>query len=222
MTAARRQDAFGCVGPGGEVERDVDRQEAPALRFLVDVEGKNAVACKTVLNAIEQVAVRDDLFQRVTSAPPNWQVPAQLPPMQPPVHPAAPGNLQNQQPSFVNGLPHQDPRGAPNPSFMGGTVYGRLLNKGRPLVNCHVVIVPLHEVDGVNRFDSDRTTLTTLTDEEGVFHFENAPAGGYKLMWLPEGQNQWIRRISMHPDVKVHNDETTTLKEIRVALQTIN
>jgi hypothetical protein len=48
------------------------------------------------------------------------------------------------------------------------------------------------------------------------------PAGGYKLAWLPAGQNQWIRRISMQPDVKVHNGETTKLKEIRVALQTIN
>ncbi len=105
---------------------------------------------------------------------------------------------------------------------MGGDVLGRLLNQGRPLVNCHVVIVPLQEVDGAMRTDEDRKPLTTVTDENGEFHFEDVPAGGYKLTWLPAGQRQWIRRIAMRPDVHVRNGEVTKLKEIRIALQTIN
>ena len=70
--------------------------------------------------------------------------------------------------------------------------------------------------------DDDRKPLATVTDQNGVFHYEGVPAGGYKLTWLPAGQNQWIRRIAMRPDVHVHNGETTTLKEIRIALQTVN
>ena len=73
-----------------------------------------------------------------------------------------------------------------NPRMMGGDVSGRLLNKGRPLVNCHVVIVPLQEADGAIRMDEDRKPLTTVTDENGEFHFEDVPAGGYKLTWLPD------------------------------------
>ncbi len=106
--------------------------------------------------------------------------------------------------------------------MMGGDVCGRLLNRGRPLVNCHVVIVPLQESDGDIRVDADRKPLATVTDENGVFHFEDVPEGGYKLTWLPDGQRQWIRRIAMRPDVHVHNGAVTTLKEIRIALQTIN
>jgi len=107
-------------------------------------------------------------------------------------------------------------------SILGGAVTGRLLNKGHPLVNCSVVIVPLQETDGVLGVDEDRKPLSTLTDANGVFHFEGVPAGGYKLTWLPEGQRQWIRRIAMRPDVHVRYGETTVLKEIRIALQTVN
>jgi len=137
--------------------------------------------------------------------------PIMQPPMQQPMRPA----MQPMQPPMP-------PVMQSNPKMMGGDVAGRLLNQGRPLVNCHVVIVPLQEVDGTIRMDEDRKPLTAVTNENGEFRFEDVPAGGYKLTWLPEGQRQWIRRIAMRPDVHVHNGEVTTLKEIRVALQTIN
>ncbi len=173
--------------------------------------------------------------------------PAMQPPIQPAMQPAVPGampaawpaagpaeakrseydqssagNSPIQQAAFGNRYALQDPRGAVNPSMMGGAVSGRLLNGGRPLVNCHVVIVPLLEADGAIHADEDRKPLSTITDENGVFHFDGVPAGGYKLTWLPAGQKQWIRRIAMRPDVHVHNGETTVLKEIRIALHTIN
>jgi hypothetical protein len=104
----------------------------------------------------------------------------------------------------------------------GGTVHGRLSNRGRPLVACHVVIVPMHEENGVSCFDPDRKPLDTLTDDQGEYRFEDVAPGAYKLTWLPQGQTRWIRRIAMTPDVKVRNGETTGLREIRVALQTVN
>jgi hypothetical protein len=104
----------------------------------------------------------------------------------------------------------------------GGTVCGRLSNRGRPLVGCHVVIVPMHQENGVFCFDPDRKPLDAVTDDDGVYRFENAPAGQYKLTWLPAGQTRWIRRIAMRPDVTVRSSEATNLKEIRIALQTIN
>ena len=104
----------------------------------------------------------------------------------------------------------------------GGAVCSRLLDKGRPLVNCHVVLVPMHQEQGVYCFDPDRKPLATTTDAEGAYRFENVPAGEYKLTWLPAGQNQWIRRIAMRPDIKVRSGETTKAKEIRIAMQAIN
>ena len=52
--------------------------------------------------------------------------------------------------------------------------------------------------------------------------FEHVPAGEYKLTWLPAGAKQWIRRIAMRPDVIVHEGQDVTLKDIRMAQQTIN
>ena len=62
----------------------------------------------------------------------------------------------------------------------------------------------------------------TVTEADGSYRFENVPAGAYKLSWLPQGENQWIRRISLKPDVVVGGGETVNVKEIRVALRTIN
>ena len=132
-------------------------------------------------------------------------------------------NLDGREIRLAKSPPAQDPSGVPRRSeITGGTVYSRLLDHGRPLVNCHVVLVPMHQDQGVYCFDPDRKALTTTTDTEGTYRFENVPAGEYKLTWLPRGQSQWIRRIAMRPDIKVRSGETTKAKEIRVAMQTIN
>lgn len=177
----------------------------------------------------------------------SWQAPERLPPREPTVPagpmPAgagpAPGRPsgpawrgdnrlfpempQSQAGEFGRSVPlpreHSRP---PREEMGGGAVHGRLLNKGRPLVNCHVVLVPMHQEKGAYCFDSDRRVLSTTTGQDGVYYFEDAAAGEYKLTWLPEGQTRWIRRIAMRPDIKVRSGQATTAKEIRVALQTIN
>jgi hypothetical protein len=102
-----------------------------------------------------------------------------------------------------------------------GSVHGRLLQNGRPLTNCTVVIVPMHK-DGAADDIGIRQPLSTVTDADGVYGFENAPVGSYKLTWLPAGTEQWIRRIEMKPDVFVHEGQEVTVKDIRTALRTIN
>jgi hypothetical protein len=132
-------------------------------------------------------------------------------------------NLDGREIRLAKSPAGQDQSDVPNRSDLaGGTVYSRLLDHGRPLVNCHVVLVPMHQEQGVYCFDPDRKVLSTTTDAEGTYRFENVPAGEYKLTWLPQGLNQWIRRIAMRPDVKVRAGESTSAKEIRVAMQTIN
>jgi hypothetical protein len=100
-----------------------------------------------------------------------------------------------------------------------GTVSGRLLNRGRPLVNCRVVLVPMKEPEG---YDHARQPLSITTDDQGRYDFDHVAAGAYKLSWLPVGETCWIRRIAMTPDIFVHPGENVTAKEIRMARQTIN
>lgn len=104
----------------------------------------------------------------------------------------------------------------------GGTVQGRLSHQGRPLVNCQAGLRPLTK--GFTGYQLNRPVqrLRVTTDDRGAYVFRNVPAGPYKLTWLPEGTNQWIRRIAMRPDVVVRDGETVSLKEIRVALKTLN
>jgi hypothetical protein len=102
-----------------------------------------------------------------------------------------------------------------------GTVHGRLLQRGQPLVNCQVVIVPMHK-DGATDDNGFRQPVTAVTDADGIYVFANVPVGAYKLTWLPAGGTQWIRRIEMKPDVFVHEGQDTMVKDLRMALRTIN
>jgi hypothetical protein len=102
-----------------------------------------------------------------------------------------------------------------------GTVHGRLLQRGRPLVNCQIVIVPMHK-DGATDDNGFRQPVAAVTDADGIYVFANVPVGAYKLTWLPAGATQWIRRIEMKPDVFVHEGQDTMVKDLRMALQTIN
>ena len=103
-----------------------------------------------------------------------------------------------------------------------GTVHGRLLQKGYPVANCYVVIAPWPKGDKADSSLDTRVPLSTTTNDEGFYCFEHVPAGEYKLTWLPAGAKQWIRRIAMRPDVVVLEHQDVALKDIRMALQTIN
>ncbi len=105
---------------------------------------------------------------------------------------------------------------------VGGTVYGRLLHKGRPLANCRMALSPLSKWFMGYTFDRSVQPLRAVTDVRGVYCFENVPAGAYKLSWLPQRTNRWIRRIKMQPDVTLRSNEVVGLKDIRIALRTVN
>ena len=114
--------------------------------------------------------------------------------------------------------------GSPAPSQIQiavGCVHGRLFQRGRALVGCNVVIVPMHK-DGAADDNGIRHPLSAITDADGVYGFDNVPIGAYKLTWLPAGSTQWIRRIEMKPDVFVHEGQDVMLKDIHMATQTIN
>ncbi len=117
--------------------------------------------------------------------------------------------------------PSQPQAGTPPVQIPTGSVHGRLMQGSRPLVNCTVVIVPMH-ADGTSDDGGIRQPIKAVTDADGVYGFEKVPAGPYKLTWLPAGTEQWIRRIEMKPDVFVHEGQDVTVKDIRWAQRTIN
>ncbi len=175
----------------------------------------------------------------------SWQRPVRLPPILPRPAGAAPYrhieaapthladgtwredgrhiiiNLNGQQVRLVK---EPQAQGEPRlPERTGGVVHGRLLNGGRPLVSCQVVIRPMKKkMFGGYTYGPTVQPISTTTDVQGVYHFDNVSPGPYKLSWLPQGTNQWIRRIAMRPDVAVRPQETTQVKDIAVALRTIN
>lgn len=111
----------------------------------------------------------------------------------------------------------------PQAEETGGTVCGRLLNHGQPLASCQVIIRPMtRRALGGYTFNPTVQPIHATTDAQGVYRFDNVPPGPYKLSWLPQGTNQWIRRIAMRPDLSVQVRETTQVKEVAVALRTIN
>ncbi len=105
---------------------------------------------------------------------------------------------------------------------VGGEVFGRLSHEGQPLVNCEVQILPLKKAWNGYDLDDSGEPRTTVTDAGGVYHFANVLPGPYKARWRPAGQEQWIRRIEIQPDVQVRANQPASIKEIRVSLRTIN
>ncbi len=103
----------------------------------------------------------------------------------------------------------------------GGEVSGRLSHQGRPLVNCKVALVALQK-NWLGYTQKKSRELLANTDENGVYHLSNVPAGVYMLRWLPAGESSWIRRAEIRPDLRVRAGETTQVKEVRVAMRTIN
>ncbi|MCH8047056.1 MAG: carboxypeptidase regulatory-like domain-containing protein [Planctomycetes bacterium] len=108
------------------------------------------------------------------------------------------------------------------PSHRGGEVRGRLSHRGKPLADCTVTLMRLKKSFGGYTVSRDTEPLTTVTNLDGSYQFAEVAPGHYKLRWRPHGETHWIRRAEFRPDVRVRTGETSRIKEIRVALRTLN
>ncbi len=102
-----------------------------------------------------------------------------------------------------------------------GDVKGRMLFKGKPLSRCQVKIVML-EKWGIFRTPKEGLRFETTTGENGRYHFEKVPPGGYKLYWKPPAESSWIRRMRMEPDIYVEVGETYYLPDRETNIRTVN
>lgn len=102
-----------------------------------------------------------------------------------------------------------------------GRVTGRMLAKGKPLPGCQVKIMML-EKWGMFGTPKEGLRFKTVTDENGVYHFEKIPTGGYKFYWKPPNESSWIRRMQMEPDLFVEAGETYYLPDRETNVRTVN
>ncbi len=102
-----------------------------------------------------------------------------------------------------------------------GNVKGRMLFKGKPLSRCQVKIVML-EKWGIFGTPKEGLRFETTTGENGRYHFEKVPPGGYKLYWKPPAESSWIRRMRIEPDIYVEAGETYYLPDRETNIRTVN
>ena len=176
-----------------------------------------------------------EINQNVSAAGIQWPELRRLPPVAETVAPPRPADgiwrqdgqdliidLNGQQFRLAHAGPETVPAASPQIRPNGGEVYGRLSDQGKPVANCEVALVPLAKTwSGYTIVGSDESVAAT-TDGKGVYHFTGVPPGHYKLRWRPAEQVTWIRRAEIQPDVRLRANETAQLKEISVALRTIN
>lgn len=107
-----------------------------------------------------------------------------------------------------------------------GRVEGRIAHGGNPLPGCKVKIVLMVKRGSVffKNFaaQSDAPEFETETDRDGKYVFQDIPEGDYKLFWRPPGEDSWIRRMKMEPDVLVQTGKTCTPKAVDTGRATVN
>jgi hypothetical protein len=110
-----------------------------------------------------------------------------------------------------------------NPNL--GNVEGKILHSGSPLPDCQVKLQMLEKsgllAKGYRPIDG-AVEIETVTDKDGVYHFENVSPGLYKLYWKPPSETSWVRRFKMEPDVIVEPGKNTNPKNIETLKRTLN
>src|SRR3989338_208136 len=107
-----------------------------------------------------------------------------------------------------------------------GRVEGRITRGGNPLPGCKVKIVLMVKRGGAlfGKFTakSDAPEFEAETDRDGKYVFQDIPEWDYKLFWRPPGEDSWIRRMKMDPDVLVQAGKTCTPKAVDTGRATVN
>jgi hypothetical protein len=105
---------------------------------------------------------------------------------------------------------------------MGG-VEGVILWEGKPLQNAKVKIVlvqytgfslaalkKMYPAKNDNN-SGEEIALDALTDSQGHYVFPDAPAGNYRLYWVPDPKTGWVHRLREKPDFEIVAGNLTVL-----------
>ena len=99
-----------------------------------------------------------------------------------------------------------------------GAVEGYILYRGQGLAGCKVKLIRQLESTtllGLFKEAKAGAEFDAVTREDGLYRFEQVPAGKYLLRWLPPGSDAWIQRLSDRQyDVLVEEGTTVGLRDI--------
>jgi hypothetical protein len=102
-----------------------------------------------------------------------------------------------------------------------GAVYGQILYRGKGLAGCKVKLIrQLESTTFLGLFKEARAgaEFDAVSGEDGMYRFEQLPAGKYLLRWLPPGSDAWIIRLSDRKyDVLVEERTTVRIRDIDVS-----
>ncbi|MGQ3684818.1 MAG: carboxypeptidase-like regulatory domain-containing protein [Candidatus Loosdrechtia sp.] len=106
-----------------------------------------------------------------------------------------------------------------------GKVEGRIVERRDFLAGCYVKLQLLERFGLLSkryRPLAGAVEFEAITDENGVYLFENIPAGEYKIYWKPPSETEWIGRFKMEPDVIVEPGKLTNPQTIEILKRTLN
>ena len=102
-----------------------------------------------------------------------------------------------------------------------GAVQGYIRYRGQGLAGCKVRLVrQLESTTFLGLFKEAKAggEFDAVSGEDGLYRFEQLPAGRYLLRWLPPGSDAWIQRLSDRQyDVLVKEGMTVGLGDIDVS-----
>ncbi len=142
--------------------------------------------------------------------------------------PAAGNSPENVGQKTVVNLP-QSPQEPTNLS-QGLAIQGKVLLKGEPLPKCKIRILRITDATGDrllrllsgSNTEKAEQSFEAVSDEHGIYTFTNIPYGEYILYWQPEGQDQWIRRLSENPDITLIPGHPAAMRDIEANVKTVN
>ncbi|MCF6157906.1 MAG: hypothetical protein E3K32_04895 [wastewater metagenome] len=106
-----------------------------------------------------------------------------------------------------------------------GSIEGKILQNGTPLVDCQVKLQLLEKVGLISkgyRPVEGAVAFEAATDQNGIYCFMDMPTGLYKIYWRPSSESEWISRFKMEPDVTVKPGRLTNSKTIETLKRTLN
>jgi hypothetical protein len=112
----------------------------------------------------------------------------------------------------------------------GLAIQGKVLLKGQPLAKCKIRILRIMDSTGDRLLrllsgsaaEKEAQSFEAVSDEHGIYTFTRIPYGEYILYWQPEGQVEWIRRLSENPDITLIPGHPAAMRDIEANVKTVN
>ena len=112
----------------------------------------------------------------------------------------------------------------------GLAIQGKVLMKGAPLAKCRIRILRITDSTGDrllrllsgSNTEKAEQSFEAVSDEHGIYTFTSIPYGEYILYWKPEGQENWIRRLSENPDITLVQGRPVAMHDIEANVRTVN